>query len=391
MTSYCLPLADKPKSFNLMKKHLLLIIFICCVSILKAQEKPHSHASNRKIEFPDIDGFKTLISDFHQHTVFSDGNVWPNIRVQEALRDGLDVISITEHLEYQPHKNDIPHKDRNRAHDIALQEAKNHDLIVVRGSEITRSMPPGHSNAIFITDANKLLIENPMGVFKEAKNQGAFVFWNHPNWTAQAKDGVAKLTEIHKKLLKKSLLHGIEVVNETTYSDEALQIALDNDLTIMGTSDIHGLVDWVFEIPKGGHRPVTLVFAKEKTEDSVKEALFEKRTVVYFNDLLIGRKEYLVPLIEASLNVIGAEYMGKSTVLSVTIKNDSDVGYLLKNRSKYTFHNYSDIITLKSHESTIINIKTIEKLSIVDLTFKVLNGVLAPKTNPEITIKVDVQ
>ncbi|MCF6296827.1 MAG: Sb-PDE family phosphodiesterase [Flavobacteriaceae bacterium] len=373
-----------------MKNYLFLVVFICYVSVLEAQEKPHSHASSRKIEFPDIDGFKTLVSDFHQHTVFSDGNVWPSIRVQEALRDGLDVISMTEHLEYLPHKNDIPHKDRNRAHDIALKEAENHDLIVVRGSEITRSMPPGHSNAIFIDDANKLLIDNPMSVFKEAKNQGAFVFWNHPNWIAQVEDGVAKLTKMHKKLLKNDLLHGIEVVNDKTYSDEALQIALDNDLTIIGASDIHGLIDWAFEIPKGGHRPVTLVFAKEKTESSVKEALFEKRTVVYFNDLLIGRKEYLIPLINASLNVIEAKYIEKSTVLSVTIKNDSDVDYLLKNLSKFTFHNHSDIVTLKSHESTTINIKTIEKLSTLDISFKVLNGILAPKINPDISFKINI-
>lgn len=374
-----------------MKKYLLFAVFVWCVNIVLAQEKPHSHVSSRKIEFPDIDGFKTLICDFHQHTVFSDGSVWPNIRVQEALRDGLDVISLTEHLEYQPHKDDIPHKDRNRAHQIALKEAENHDLIVVRGSEITRSMPPGHSNAIFIKDANKLLVDNPVDAFKEANNQGAFVFWNHPNWIAQVSDGIAKLTRMHKKLLKNNLLHGIEVVNETTYSDEALQIALDNDLTIMGTSDIHGLVDWLFEIPEGGHRPVTLVFAKERTEKSIKEALFEKRTVVYFNNILIGREEFLIPIIKASLKVTEAKYIGKSTVLSVTIRNNSDMDYLFQNMSKYTFHNHSDVIMIKAHASTTIKIKTLKKLSSFEITFKVLNGVLAPKTNPNIIFKIEIE
>ena len=43
------------------------------------------------------------------HSVFSDGSVWPDIRVQEAIRDGLDVIATTEHIEYQPWKDDIPH------------------------------------------------------------------------------------------------------------------------------------------------------------------------------------------------------------------------------------------------------------------------------------------
>lgn len=133
-------------------------------------------------------------------------------------------------------------------------------------------MPPGHSNAIFIKDANKLLTDEPIAVFREAKNQRAFIFWNHQNWTSQVKDGIAKLTLMYKQLLEDKLLYGIEVVNELTYSDEALQIALDTDLTIMGTSDIHGLSDWLFKIPEGGQRPGTLVFAKEK-----KKIVFKKR------------------------------------------------------------------------------------------------------------------
>ena len=95
------------------------------------------HRHNRKIEFPDIPGYKTLICDFHQHTVFSDGNVWPSIRVQEAIKDGLDAISITDHIEYQPHSEDIPHPDRNRSYQVAIEAAKNKSLIVINGSEIT--------------------------------------------------------------------------------------------------------------------------------------------------------------------------------------------------------------------------------------------------------------
>ncbi len=59
----------------------------------------------------------------------------------EALRENLDVISLTEHLEYQPHKDDIPHPDRNRSYALALEEARDHELLIVHGSEITRSAP----------------------------------------------------------------------------------------------------------------------------------------------------------------------------------------------------------------------------------------------------------
>ena len=151
-------------------------VFLICfsLSISTYSQAGHSHRLDRSLKFPDIAGYKTMKCDLHQHTVFSDGKVWPNIRVQESLKDGLDAISLTEHLEYQPHKDDIPHPDRNRSYDIAIKEADTHDLIIVKGSEITRKIPPGHNNAIFLSDPNKLLVDDSIQVFREAKKQGAF-------------------------------------------------------------------------------------------------------------------------------------------------------------------------------------------------------------------------
>ena len=143
------------------------------------------------------------------HTVFSDGSVWPNIRVQKAQKDGVDFISTTEHLEYQPWKDDIPHPNRNRAYQVAKEYASNTNVIVINGSEITRSMPPGHANAIFIEDANKLLVKDPIDAFIAAKEQDAFIFWNHPNWTSQSPDGSVPLSQMHKSLIGNDLLHGI--------------------------------------------------------------------------------------------------------------------------------------------------------------------------------------
>ena len=51
-----------------------------------------------EIDIPDLEGYLTLKCDFHIHTVFSDGTVWPTVRVQEAYKEGLDAISLTEHL-----------------------------------------------------------------------------------------------------------------------------------------------------------------------------------------------------------------------------------------------------------------------------------------------------
>lgn len=367
------------------------IVFLLLILSIGGFSQDHSHAVGRKLRFPDIPGYKTLKCDFHQHTVFSDGSVWPDIRVAEALMDGLDAISLTEHLEYQPHKDDIPHPDRNRSYDIAIKEAGSHDLIIVKGSEITRKMPPGHNNAIFLSDPNKLLVSDSVQVFREAKKQSAFTFWNHPNWTAQRKDGMATLTDMHRLLIREKLLDGIEVVNDQTFSVEALQIALDNNLTIMGNSDIHKLIDWDFNVPEGGHRPVTLVFAKERTAESIKDALMNRRTVAVFKNLLIGRNEFLIPLIENSLKVTAAKYISKYNVLGVEIENLSGTEIILQNQSKYTLHNNNDLIILKPGEKTTVEVKTIERLPGVSLKFSVLSAVNAPNKHPDITINVKVE
>jgi 3',5'-nucleoside bisphosphate phosphatase len=368
-------------------KYFLILLFSCFAIWLQAQA-PHPHTHDRSIHFPDVAGYQSLVCDFHQHTVFSDGSVFPDIRVQEAMRDSLDAISLTEHLEYQPHKDDIPHPDRNRSNAVAQQAAKPYNLMVINGSEITRDMPPGHNNAIFITDANKLLVDDPLEAFKEAQRQGAFVFWNHPNWVAQTKDGIAKLTDMHRQLIRLNQLQGIEVVNETTYSDEALQIALDQHLAIMGTSDIHGLVDWTYHIAEGGHRPVTLVFARERTPEAIKEALFDRRTAVWFNNTLIARQREMLPLLAASIKVEKASYIGPSAVCEVLLRNDSDAEFLLFNTSEYTLHEHADLVVLNPNGTTKIQVKTREQLPVFNLQFDVLNCVTAPKQHPRFQLSV---
>ena len=374
-----------------MKKIIPLFIAALVVTLPAAAQHTHSHSHGRLMVFPDIPGYQTLKCDFHIHTVFSDGSVWPNIRVQEALKDGLDAIALTEHLEYQPHQDDIPHPDRNRSYQIALEEAEEHDLLIVHGSEITRSMPPGHSNAIFIQDANRLLQEDALAVFREAKNQGAFIFWNHPNWTAHYKDGIAKLTDLHLQLIEEGLLDGIEVANETTYSDEALQIALDHNLTIMGTSDIHGLVDWQFEVPEGGHRPITLVFAEEKSEQGIKEGLEARRTVAWYNNSLIGNPDVLYPLLEASIQVTSAAYQDDTQVLEVELTNASSATLVLRNQGAYTFHNNAGLVVLEGEHSQTVLIKSGTRMDSLDLEFEVVNALTAPDESPLITINISVE
>ena len=69
------------------------------------------------INIPEVNGYQVLKCDFHTHTVFSDGLVWPNIRAQEAWEEGLDAIALTEHVEYHPYK-DYVEVNHNRSHEL---------------------------------------------------------------------------------------------------------------------------------------------------------------------------------------------------------------------------------------------------------------------------------
>jgi len=343
----------------------------------------HTHNNiERKISFPDIKGYKTLSCDLHTHTVFSDGSVWPSIRVAEANKDGLDAIAVTEHIEYQSYKEDIPNLDRNRSYNLTKKYANKSDLLVIAGTEITKNMPPGHSNAIFVKDVNKIMNDDYMKSYEAAKKQGAFTFWNHPHWIGQRKDGSVKVYEEVEELINKRLLHGIEVTNERTYSDQAIQAALDYDLTMIGTSDVHDLVDWDYKIPQGGHRPVTLVFSKRKNLKDLKRSLFQGRTVVWYNNILIGKNKWMKPLIDASLTIDSVGFYKNYELGIVKIRNHSDARFILKNKSKYDFYQHSDLIEIEPHSVKQLAIVSGKNISDFDLEFEVLNAVIAPSTHP---------
>ena len=412
------------------KSFVCLFSFVFSLNIFShgpAGSISQDESNSRFITFPDTQQYQTLVADLHTHSVFSDGHVWPNIRVGEALKDGVDALAITEHLEYQPHLADIPNKDRNRAYEEAKSAAKGREIIIINGSEITRDMPPGHINAVFIKDANKLFnIDLPKNekdkeslsekikemqwgaetavkehyilanmwpaekAIEAANQQGAFLFWNHPSWYRQAPDGIARLTPMHKKMIDKGYLHGIEVVNGNGYSAEAFQIAIDNDLAIIGTSDVHNLIDWDYEPHAGGHRPVTLIFARSKNAKSIKQALDERKTVIWFKNRLIGLKENIIPLINSSLSTGTATYSDGTTIARFTIKNSSDATFVLNNLSDYTFINSDDLIEVPAQGRRYLEVKTLENVNVLNIGFEVLNALVGPKENAKINLKIRI-
>lgn len=337
----------------------------------------------KNIGIPDIPGYKTLKCDFHIHTVFSDGSVWPDIRVAEAWLEGLDAIAISDHIEYRPHSKDLV-SDFNRSYDIALPVARQQGLLLVKAAEITRDMPPGHFNALFITNANLLDTEDVFDAINEAKNQGAFLIWNHPGWKRQQPDTTLWWAE-HTRLYESGLLNGIEIYNDQEYYPEALNWANEKGLVIFSNTDIHNPVNLSYDLTKT-HRPMTLVFAKDKSLESVKEALFAKRTVAWFDDTLAGPAEFLRPLFFASveINCFPLNIPDKKIVVA-EIKNNSDINLELelvrqpegfKTTGKVKVEaRHTQNIRIEATSGDLINLKT------TGFEYKVNNFMISPKEN----------
>ena len=288
-----------------------------------------SFGQRKTVNLPDLPGYVTLKCDFHMHTVFSDGNVWPTVRVGEAYRDGLDAIAITDHLEYTPKEDFIP-VDHNAAWKIAENTARDFNLILVHGAEITRKMPPGHMNALFIQDASLLTADSVMDVYAAAIKQGAFIQWNHPGWKSQEPDGIPKIYDIHKTLIEKGWLHGIEFFNDSEYYPLVLTFCKQYNLAVMSNSDNHGVISEEYSDPDYTNRPMTLVFAKARTHDSLKEAMFAGQTLAYFRDMIAGKEEYAKPFFYQCISV-GKPYYENDKNIYFEVANRSDVPFYLVN------------------------------------------------------------
>jgi len=386
-------------------------------------------------EFPDVNGLKVLSVDLHTHSVFSDGHVWPSIRAEEAARDMIDGVAITEHLEWQPHIADIPHNDRNRSFEETRRAAENLDLLVIPGVEITRTGEPGHINAVFVQDANPLvqasgikdylpehifaseaqalaaakaqsepfaaahkvdakddtrwapfasrevymtLVNYGVGATRDAREvldaaaaQGAFTFWNHPSFEKSD----SPITKFHKSAIKGGVLHGVEIANGQQYYPNAHRLALKHNLAFIGTSDVHQLIAWDYDRQKGQHRPVTLVLAEERSPEAIKKALFARRTIVWWNHTLIGRPAELQPLLESSVTLDGVQAgsWGRTRIL---LRNHSGADLQVTNVGDLALADSAGTFVLAGKSVTPIEVQLDRDKNTLEL--EVLNALLAP-------------
>lgn len=367
---------------------LLLLLFLTLP--LFGQQR-----ARKEFNLPDILGYKTLKCDFHIHTVFSDGNVWPTVRPEEAWRQGLDVIALTDHIEYTPHDKDI-NIDFNRPYEIAKPYADNLDILVIRGGEITRGMPPGHFNAIFLNDASKIKTDKWQDAFKAAADQDAFIFWNHPGWEGHQHDHLARWYDEHTWLFEKGWLQGIEVVNTYDYYPEAHQWCIDKNLTMLSNSDTHDPVQMEHAMGIYNYRPMTIVFAENKSEQAVLDALKARRTVVYSQNRLIGDEKFLLPLFENSVEFLSTELeLNGRGWANCFVKNNSDVEYKLVRASLNDIVQVQREIILEPGKTTIFGIRAWDRKRSgkqkVKLEYYLENLLVRPdeamKYNLELTVK----
>ena len=257
--------------------------------------------------------------DFHTHTIFSDGEIKPENRVWEAAVRGLDVIAITDHIEYRP--NGYIKADHNASYKLAKTVEKSANVIVIPGAEITRSKPLGHLNALFVKDANALDVDDPLVAIDNALKQGAFIMWNHPGWPNDS----STIYPVHKELIKKKKIHGVEIVNGFEYYPKSFNFCHDYKLAYMGNTDIHGVYKLTYRTDKQVG-PMTIVFAENRTEEGVKEALFARRTVVKFADMLVGSEENLLRMVKACLHGAEISEQGAHT-FTVKFENKSTLKF----------------------------------------------------------------
>lgn len=157
-----------------------------------------------------------------------------------------------------------------------------------------------------------------MDSLAEAKKQGAFIVWNHPGWP----DNNVTLYPIHEQLITKGIINGIEVMNYKDFYPKAINWCVSFKKTIMAGSDVHCTISGMY---RNRFRPMTLVFAREKSEAGIHEALLARRTIALFDGYMAGEIQILSQFVKSCIKI---KYM-KNSCIAVT--NVSDIPFHIFN------------------------------------------------------------
>lgn len=317
----------------------------------------HTGKHRQEIIIPQISGYNVYTADLHTHTIYSDGNITPSLRVREAWSDGLDILAITDHIEYRRVERDLikymgeyikeEYRDLakgvntnlqgvdadergilvnlNRNYEEAVESNQQYGLLIIRGVEITRNV--GHYNAIFTKDNNKIYHPDIKESIKNAVKQGAYVFQNHPK---QDKSTKSKMTPLAEEMHDAGYVKGIEIGNGHAFWGWLVPYCMNNGYAPISNSDGHSMMAERFypHYNDGMYRNMTLILAKNCDEKSIKEALFDGRTIAYHSNKLVGKDEYLTELFRNSVSIEHLCDNKKGTMVMLT--NKSSFPYAIK-------------------------------------------------------------
>jgi len=139
---------------------------------------------------------------------------------------------------------------------------------------------------------------------------------------------------------------------------------------------------------------MTLVFAAERSEEGIREALQARRTAVYFDDYLVGREQEMDAFFKASLDIKAVKSTQRNVepVILIHIQNNSDIPYEVVCQSDHDFENLPlGRITLKPLETTTLTLKTLwQELQEVPLRFEVQNILISPEKSLHTEVRLKV-
>ena len=398
-------------------KRLFLILALAGVCLFDATAQKnipetvtflHNASRRTEIILPQVNGLNVYKADLHTHSIYSDANLTPEQRVREAWLDGLDIFSMTDHVEYRRHEgtmlkflkgytggeakkavnSNIIRKaaneegikaDLNIPTQLAQKEAKAYGgaLLIIPGCEITREPKKiGHYNALFTTDNNAIYDADPLQALRNAKKQGALITHNHPGWSRKSCD----MTEFEQAAYAEGLIDGVEIMNGIWFYPKTMQRCVDQKLYMLGCTDIHAMTSQYRN--NNIFRTMTLIFAKENSLKAVRKALEKGMTLAYSAGNIAGDAKLLQDFFKAS---VSCKFLarGKKDAAIYALTNNTSIGYKLKIGKK--------ILELPAFETITITVGKGKNGNDKDVEFYVANMWEVDYKNPKIVYKASAK